>query len=189
MQIIFFGLVVLVAIVLNIMTAQGFFNVSDRLFWKQTTNFLSSNQPARLQIQSANIDSSIERVGIDKDGKMQAPSSAKIISWYQFGALPGERGNMVLSGHKDSAWGPGVFYTLSKVKPGDEIKITSADNKEYTYLVNHSSEYRSEDLPIREIFDEQKKSIQIFLITCAGSFDIFNKKYDKRILIGGVSPT
>ncbi|MDQ3098514.1 MAG: class F sortase [bacterium] len=187
MQIIFFGLVALVAVLLNLMTAQGFFNVSDRFFWKQTSNLLSKRQPIKLEIKPARISSSVERVGIDKEGNMQAPSSAKIISWYQFGALSGEKGNMVLSGHKDSTIGPGVFYTLGNVKPGDVITVTAADKTVYTYLVNHSKEYKSEDLPVREIFADQKKSKQIFLITCAGSFDIFKKKYDKRVLVGGVA--
>jgi sortase A len=187
MQIVFFALVALVAIVLNILTSQGFFNVSDRFFWKQTTNLLSKQQPSKLEIKSARIASSIERVGVDKEGNMEAPSSAKIISWYQFGALPGEKGNMVLSGHRDSALGPGVFYTLGNVKPGDEITVTAADKTVYTYLVNHSQEYDSQDLPVREIFADQKTSKQIFLITCAGTWDIFKKKYDKRVLVGGVT--
>ncbi len=186
MQIIFFGLIALVAILLNIMTSQGFFNVSDRFFWKQTSNLLSKQQPVKLTINSARIDSSVERVGIDTEGNMQAPSSAGIISWYQFGALPGERGNSVYSGHRDSAFGPGVFYTLNKVKPGDEIIVTAADKSVHTYLVNHSQEYESADLPVKEIFSDQKRSKQIYLITCAGSWDIFRKKYDKRILVGGV---
>lgn len=186
MQIIFFGLIALAAILLNILTTQGFFNVSDRFFWKQTSNLLSTKQPVKLEIPSARIGSSIERVGIDKDGNMQAPSSAKIISWYQFGALPGEKGNMVMSGHRDSAVSPGVFYTLNKVKPGDEIIVTAADKSVHTYLVNLSREYEAEDLPVKEIFSDQKSSKQLFLITCAGNWDFFRKKYDKRVLVGGV---
>ncbi len=186
MQIVFFGLIALVAILLNILTSQGFFNVSDRLFWKQTTNLLSKQQPVKLEIPSVKIGSSVERVGVDKDGNMQAPSSSKIISWYQFGALPGEKGNMVLSGHKDSAIGPGVFYTLEKVKPGDEITVTAADKSVHNYLVNRSESYLSENLPVREIFSDQKREKQIYLITCAGTWDFFKKKYDKLILVSGV---
>jgi LPXTG-site transpeptidase (sortase) family protein len=186
MQIIIFALIALSAIVLNILTAQGFFNVKDKLLWKQTTNLISQQQPVKLEIPSVKIESSVERVGIDSQGNMQAPSSASIISWYQFGALPGEKGNIVLSGHKDSTFGLGVFYTLEKTKPGDKIKITDVKNKEFTYSVQFNDQYLSSDLPISEIFADQKKQAKIYLITCAGSFDFFTKKYDKRILVEGI---
>jgi len=185
MQIIFFALIVLTAIVLNILTAKGFFNVKDKLLWKQTTNLFSKQQPVKLAIKDTRIESSVEQVGIDDKGNMQAPSSAGIISWYQFGALPGEKGNIVFSGHKDSSVGPGVFYTLNKTKPNDQIIITDAKSHTFVYTVEKTSEYLSEDLPVKQIFDSQKKSKKIYLITCAGQFNFFAKKYDKRILVEG----
>jgi LPXTG-site transpeptidase (sortase) family protein len=122
-------------------------------------------------------------VGVDAAGKMQAPSTPKIVSWYQFGALPGENGNIVLSGHKDSAFGPGVFYTLESVKVGNPITLTDAKNNKFTYHAVRTEIYTSESLPVKEIFAEQKKDKNLYLITCAGTFDFFRKSYNKRALV------
>lgn len=183
MQTLVFAVVVLIAILLHLMTVQGFFNVSDRYLWKQTANLISSRQPVKITIPSANIESSIERVGIDAAGKMAAPSSPKIVSWYQFGGLPGENGNVVLSGHKDSALGPGVFYTLENIKKGNPITITDAKSNTFTYKAVSTQIVNSENLPIKEIFADQKKDKNLYLITCAGTFDFFRKAYDKRVLV------
>jgi LPXTG-site transpeptidase (sortase) family protein len=188
MQIIVFILIAFVAILLNILTAQGFFNVTDRFFWKQTTNLFSKQQPAKLSVPTGHIEANIERVGIDKEGNMQAPSSPSIVSWYQFGALPGEKGNAVFSGHRDSAWGPGVFYTLNQVKPGDEITLTDGQGKKYVYLTFQAEEFQSEDLPVKDIFADQKERKLIYLITCAGNWNIFQKRYDRRMLVAGIAP-
>lgn len=183
MQIVFFALIAFTAILLNLMTAQGFFNVSDRFLWKQTTNLISKRQPTKISIPSANIESSIERVGVDAAGKMQAPSSAKIVSWYQFGALAGENGNVVLSGHKDSSFGPGVFYTLESIKKGNPITVTDAKGGIFEYITINTQVIASENLPVKEIFSEQKKAKNLYLITCAGRWNIFSKTYDQRVLV------
>jgi sortase A len=185
MQIIFFGIVVFAALILNALTSQGFFNVSDRLLWQQTVNLLSKEQPSLVTIPSVKIESSVERVGVDKEGNMQTPSSPKIISWYQFGALPGEKGNLVLSGHKDSTFGPGVFYTLEKTKPGDLIVVKTASGKSISYTTNNILQVRTADLPIAKIFSDQKNEKRIYVTTCAGMWNFFTKKYEARILVEG----
>ncbi len=183
MHIIIFGIIAFVAILLNIMTAQGFFNVSDKLFWKQTGNLISQRQPVKISAPAAKVDTSIERVGVDAAGVMEAPSSARVVSWYQFGGLPGEAGNVVLSGHRDSAFGPGVFYTLESMKFGNPITITDAKQNTFTYNTVRAEVMSAEDLPVKEIFADQKKEKNLYLITCAGRWDLFSKKYDKRVLV------
>jgi len=183
MQIVVFGLIAFIAIFLQLLTAQGYFNVSEKYVWKQTLNILSKQEPVEIKIPSANIQSTIERVGIDKNGKMQAPSTPKIVSWYQFGGLPGDNGNVVLSGHKDSTFGPGVFYTLENIKPGNPITIRDAKKNTHTYYATQISVLDAAYLPIKEIFSDQKKEKNLYLITCAGRFDFFKKTYSERVLV------
>lgn len=183
MQIIIFGLIAFLAILLNILSNQGYFNVADRFLWKQTINIISQKQPVKASIPSINVESGIERVGVDAAGKMQAPSTPKIISWYQFGALAGEKGNVVLSGHRDSTFGPGVFYTLENVKTGNPIIITDAKNNVFTYTITHVETVESQFLPVKEIFSDQKKEKLLYVVTCAGKFDFFKKSYDRRVLV------
>lgn len=183
MQIIIFGIIAFVAIFLQLLTSQGYFNVSEKYVWKQTANILSHRQPVQIKIPSANIDAAIERVGVDVEGKMQAPTTPKIVSWYQFGGVPGDNGNVVLSGHKDSTFGPGVFYTLENIKPGNPITVMDAKENTFTYYAKNVSILNAAYLPIDDIFSDQKKEKNLYLITCAGRFDIFKKSYDERVLI------
>lgn len=49
------------------------------------------------------------------------------------GALPGEEGIVVISGHRTTYSAP--FKNLDRLVAGDEIKITTDDGKVYTYIV------------------------------------------------------
>ncbi len=53
------------------------------------------------------------------------------------GALPGQVGNMIVTGHRttDSA----VFANLDQLKPGDTITVRTDDGKAYTYAVESNS--------------------------------------------------
>ncbi|HVF11494.1 MAG TPA: class E sortase [Actinomycetota bacterium] len=50
-------------------------------------------------------------------------------------ALPGEKGNVVISGHRTTYGAP--FYRLDEVKVGDEIKLFDRSG-EYTYIVTET---------------------------------------------------
>jgi sortase A len=69
--------------------------------------------------------------------------------WHQNSALPGQGGNVVLSGHHNL--GAEVFRYLVDLKKGDEI-ILQADGRDYRYMVaDHFI------LPERDISTEQRQ--------------------------------
>lgn len=183
MKTIVFAFIALIGVMMVYLAQLGFFNVNPWLVFKQTSNILSKNEPVKIEIPSLRTVTSIERVGIDELGKMDAPSNASIVSWYQFSATPGERGNVVLSGHKDSEIGPGVFFTLRDIPDNADIMLTKANNEKVTYQVTSVQQYDREQLPAEEIFEGQNKQKLLYLITCDGSFDLFKRVYNKRIVV------
>lgn len=183
MQYVLFLILALIGISLQILANMGFFNVNPFLVIKQTQNIISKQEPVAVSIPSIKVNTSIHRVGIDKNGKMDAPQNESVIAWYQFSATPGENGAVVLSGHKDSKIGPGVFFTLRDIPDNAEITIKRADNLEKKYTVSQVRKFGRQDFPVKEIFEGNSREKLLYLITCEGTFNIFRQVYDERIVV------
>ena len=74
--------------------------------------------------------------------------------------MPGEVGNFAVAGHRVSDF-TDVFINLYKVKPGDNVIVTTKDGK-YTYEVEESFIVEPEQVEVLENADYEK----ITLITC-----------------------
>lgn len=74
--------------------------------------------------------------------------------------MPGEVGNFAVAGHRVSDF-TDAFINLYKVKPGDNVIVTTKDGK-YTYEVEESFIVEPEQVEILENADYEK----ITLITC-----------------------
>ena len=85
-------------------------------------------QPTRIRIPAINVEFPI----VEGDGWEQLK---KGVGHHIGSANPGERGNMVLSGH-DDIYGE-VFRYLDRLKPGDEI-IVYTQSRAYTYVVTET---------------------------------------------------
>ncbi len=75
-------------------------------------------------------------------------------------AQPGEEGNFAVAGHRVSSY-TDAFVNLYKVKPGDDIKVTTRE-KVYTYKINEVFVVDPEDVYVLEESDEAT----ITLVTC-----------------------
>lgn len=75
-------------------------------------------------------------------------------------AMPGEVGNFAVAGHRVSDF-TDAFINLYKVKPGDNVIVTTKDGK-YTYEVEESFIVDPEQVEVLENADYEK----ITLITC-----------------------
>lgn len=74
--------------------------------------------------------------------------------------MPGEVGNFAVAGHRVSDF-TDAFINLYKVKPGDNVIVTTKDRK-YTYEVEESFIVEPEQVEVLENADYEK----ITLITC-----------------------
>lgn len=141
-------------------------------------------EPLTFSIPKLDIENAkVESVGLDKEGKMDIPKADQNVAWYNLGAKPGERGNAVLAGHLDTKTGaPAVFYNISKLVKGDELKIKAKDGKEYIYEVTDIVTYELTEFPLVEVFGAGDKP-RLNLITCEGNYDKSSKLYSHRLVV------
>lgn len=80
------------------------------------------------------------------------------VGYYQQSSLPGERGNCIILGHRET-----FFNNLGELKINDEITI-EAPNKDFTYRVIDTLIVDWNDKQIFKQTDNNKS--QVILITC-----------------------
>ena len=66
-------------------------------------------------------------LGLTKRGALQVPHSTTVAGWFTGGPRPGAVGSAVIAGHVDSKTGPGIFFWLRALKPGDKVYVGRAD--------------------------------------------------------------
>lgn len=97
--------------------------------------------PTRVVVPSAGIDTAIAEVGVVMEkGKPVWETAWRSAGHHIDSALPGQAGNMVITGHvsvADRGTVP-VFRTLEQVAEGDIIEVYSGDNV-YRYQVSKVS--------------------------------------------------
>ena len=150
--------------------------------------------PVRLRIAGISVDAPIGRYGIDLEtDQMDVPANVSEVGWYKFGPRPGEPGSAVLAAHVDlEGYGPGVFFDLEALEPGDRIEIVYADDTKTTFEVEARAIYRKDELPLDVIFSREGPPA-LTLITCGGDFDSSISSYDSNVVVyarpvGGASP-
>jgi LPXTG-site transpeptidase (sortase) family protein len=133
-------------------------------------------QGKRLRIPAIGVDAPFTIRVVGPDGVMPNPVGPEDVVWYDFsawdglGGAPGFGGNVVLSGHVDYInYGPGVFWSLPDLKPGDSIQIDLQDGSviEYAVVFNKSIPADAGDwAAITGATAEES----VTLITCTGQF-------------------
>jgi LPXTG-site transpeptidase (sortase) family protein len=142
-----------------------------------------ATEPARLVIPEIHVDALVERVGLDKSGNMDVPSSNNTTGWYDLGYRPGEKGNTVIDGHLDTKTGePAVFYHLSELERGDIMILYDRNDVKFTYQVTKVQEYPYDLFPLKDVFGSYMIN-RLILITCQGVFDNAAKNYSHRTVV------
>ncbi|MBA4181386.1 MAG: hypothetical protein C0506_12415 [Anaerolinea sp.] len=120
--------------------------------------------PTRLVIPAAGIDTVVSEVGVVlEDGKPVWETAWRSAGHHLDSALPGQAGNMVISGHVSVAdrSNVAVFRTLDAVGAGDVIEVYSGDSI-YRYAVKTVSIAP----PSAVRFLRSSQSATVTLITC-----------------------
>lgn len=81
---------------------------------------------------------------------------------FEESAMPGEYGNFALAGHSSTYYYNQVFNEVHKVKVGDKIKITTADN-EFVYTITETKVVESDEI---EVLNQDMSKKEITLVTC-----------------------
>lgn len=137
--------------------------------------------PERLSIPAIGVESALVPLGATPEGAVEPPASAGDAGWFEAGPEPGEAGTAVIAGHVDSRTGPGVFYGLRDLKPGDPITVNGAGGARATYVVDRTEVFSKEAVP--DSVYEPSPTPSLRLITCAGAFDRRSRHYQDNLVV------
>ncbi|WNV77716.1 class F sortase [Geodermatophilus sp. DSM 44513] len=140
--------------------------------------------PVSLEIPAIDVRSDLLRLGVSGDGTVQVPPLAPDdrAGWYERGPAPGAVGPAVVLGHVDSAeWGPGVFFDLGALQPGDEVTVAREDGSVAVFAVDRVERHRKDDFPTIAVYGNTDAA-ELRLITCGGAFDAGAGSYEDNVI-------
>jgi Sortase domain len=141
----------------------------------------SGRTPIRLQIAAIGVDSTLMALGLKADGAMEVPPGGFPAGWFTDGPTPGELGPAVIAGHIDMK-GPGVFFNLHKMRPGDLVTVTRADGSKPVFRVARVGRYPKKKFPTTLVYGDLDHA-GLRLVTCGGSFDTRTGHYEDNIVV------
>ena len=139
-------------------------------------------------IPSARIKAAIVRVSLTPTRAFGAPDNPFVIGWWEDGPAPGERGNVLLDGHRDfedldENVGTGVCWELPNTTVGDFVLVR--DNEAglvHIYIVIEAATVPW-NAPEGVNYLQPSDRFILTLITCEGSFDSDSHNYSNRRII------
>ena len=141
---------------------------------------LARSAPVRVRIAAIGVDSGLMDLGLRADGSLEVPPSGFPAGWYTQGPTPGELGPAIIAGHVD--WkGPGVFYNLHNLKPGDQVIVTHADGSKPTFRITRVANYSKDQFPTKLVYGNIDHA-GLRLITCGGPFNSQSGHYEDNIV-------
>ncbi|WP_233488626.1 class F sortase [Blastococcus sp. TF02-9] len=141
-------------------------------------------EPVSVGIPAIDVTSGLLRLDLNGDGTVQVPPLERDdkAGWYQRGPAPGAVGPAVMLGHVDSAeYGPGVFFDLGALQPGDEVEVARADGTVALFAVDRVERHPKNAFPTIEVYGNTSDA-QLRLITCGGDFDSGARSYEDNII-------
>jgi Sortase domain len=141
--------------------------------------------PVALRIPAIGVRTRLIRLGITPQGTLQVPGSTAVAGWYTGSPRPGATGSSVIAGHIDSHLGPGVFYRLRLLHPGNKIFVRQADGRLATFRVTAVHEYPKARFPTGQVYGPTPDA-ELHLITCGGTFDDATGTYLSNVVVFSV---
>jgi LPXTG-site transpeptidase (sortase) family protein len=108
--------------------------------------------PDRIRAAAIDMDVPVTPVGwseVERDGGVETVWAVPddVAGWHQNSAMPGNGGNVVLSGHHNM--GSEVFRHVVDLAPGDEL-VVHADGRDYYYVVSDRFVVPDRDVPMEQ---------------------------------------
>lgn len=145
-------------------------------------------QPTHVDIPAIGVSSDLLSLGQNPDGTIEVPPLDRDsrAGWYRDSPTPGERGPAVLLGHVDSAaYGPGVFFRLGALRPGDTVAVSRIDHTVATFRVARVTSVPKDSFPTLEVYGNTGDA-ELRLITCGGRFDSTTRNYLSNVVVYAV---
>jgi sortase (surface protein transpeptidase) len=143
---------------------------------------LPRSAPVDLRIPAIGVQARLMPLGLTADGGLQVPTDFALAGWYRLGPTPGEAGPVVIAGHVDSYQGPAVFFRLSRLRPGDWVRVARQDGLVTVFRVYGVGQYSKTAFPTDRVY-ANTESPELRLITCGGAFDTHVRSYSDNIVV------
>lgn len=138
--------------------------------------------PVSLTIPAISVNTRLIRLGITAQGTLQVPTSTAVAGWYTGSPRPGQIGSSVIAGHIDSHLGPGIFYRLSGLRPGERIYVRRANGSLAVFSVTAVRQYPKDRFPTSQVYGPAPDA-ELNLITCGGTFDYATRNYLSNVVV------
>ncbi|HEX3261091.1 MAG TPA: class F sortase [Pseudonocardia sp.] len=140
-------------------------------------------RPVAVSIPALSVAGPLEELVADADtGELAAPADPARAGWYAAGVVPGDRGPAVIGGHVDSRSGPGVFFRLRTLRPGDLVDVTRSDGRTVRFSVIAVALYPKDRFPTEAVYGPTSGP-ELRLVTCGGTFDRSARSYDDNVVV------
>jgi LPXTG-site transpeptidase (sortase) family protein len=139
-------------------------------------------KPVWLTIPAIGVKTPIVKLGLNRNGTLQAPSTTTVAGWYTGSPRPGATGSAVIAGHVDSRTGPAVFFWLNKMRPGERIYVKRADGTLAVFTVTAVRIYTKSNFPTAMVYGPVPDA-ELRLITCGGTFDDARGSYLSNVVV------
>jgi Sortase domain len=145
--------------------------------------------PTHIDIPGVAVHADIIRVALNPDGTLGVPplDQAQVAGWYDRDPAPGQAGTAIIDAHVDSAETKafrGAFYTLGKVRPGQEIDVTRSDHTVAVFTVDSIELVPKSHFPTAKVYGRTAYP-GLRLITCGGDFDDEAHSYVDNTIVYG----
>jgi Sortase domain len=142
-------------------------------------------RPVALIIPAIGVRTPLIRLGRTPQGTLEVPSSTSVAGWYTGSPRPGEIGSAVIVGHIDSLVGPGVFFRLRLLRPGDLVYVRRSDGTLAVFRVYAERMYAKTRFPTGKVYGPAPDA-ELHLITCGGVFDSATGSYLSNVVVYSV---
>jgi sortase (surface protein transpeptidase) len=139
-------------------------------------------EPVRLIIPSIGVRTGLVHLGLTSSGALQVPATTAVAGWYTGSARPGAIGAAVIAGHIDSVSGPGVFFRLRLLRPGERVYVRRADGSLAVFEVTAVHSYLKVRFPTMAVYGPVPAA-ELRLITCGGTFDYATGHYLSNVIV------
>ncbi len=140
-------------------------------------------RPVAVSIPALSVAGPLEDLVADPaTGELAAPADPSRAGWYAAGVVPGDQGPAVIGGHVDSRRGPGVFFRLRTLHPGDLVDVTRSDGRTVRFSVIAVALYPKDRFPTEAVYGPTSGP-ELRLVTCGGTFDRSARSYDDNVVV------
>lgn len=151
---------------------------ADNFQWKG-----GPEDPKKIIIVPVGVDAYVQKVGVDQNKEVAAPSNLHMVGWFVDTVRPGQKGLSLIDGHVSGRKNDGVFKDLEKLNVGDQFLVQLGNDSEVKYRVMGKRSAPVKDSVSIMFSQNPKVSSQLNLVTCSGKYDERTHSYDERLTV------